>query len=223
VAQRISRAKQRIKATVRSSACHAGRIRRAVGGRLALLYLIFNEGYTASSGVTLHRFELSSEAIRLTRQLRARLPENASGRVTGADAADRCPPSARTRVEWDAGAASRAGPRLMGCGVHRRGVRLITETLASAPIGPYSSSRDRRVHAEAAGRGTDWLADPRPVRAAQQHRPGPMVTSIASSLWPWSTARGWSGAARQGGVRPRLAGHTASPPSAPTSWSSLAT
>jgi predicted RNA polymerase sigma factor len=48
---------------------------------LEVLYLIFNEGYTASSGSALHRIELTSEAIRLTRQLRERLPDD--GEVAG--------------------------------------------------------------------------------------------------------------------------------------------
>jgi predicted RNA polymerase sigma factor len=42
---------------------------------LRTLYLIFNEGYTATSGEALNRVELTSEAIRLTRQLRASLPD----------------------------------------------------------------------------------------------------------------------------------------------------
>ena len=46
-----------------------------------MLYLIFNEGYTASSGSSLHRVELSAEAIRLTRQLHAALPDE--GEVAG--------------------------------------------------------------------------------------------------------------------------------------------
>jgi RNA polymerase sigma-70 factor, ECF subfamily len=82
VAQRISRAKQRIKAS-------GGEFRMPPEGersqRLAavlhVLYLIFNEGYTASSGSALHRLELTSEAIRLTQQVRARLPED--GEVAG--------------------------------------------------------------------------------------------------------------------------------------------
>ncbi len=41
---------------------------------LPVLYLIFTEGYPASSSAALHRVELSTEAIRLTRQLRARPP-----------------------------------------------------------------------------------------------------------------------------------------------------
>ena len=41
---------------------------------LEVLYLIFNEGYTASEGAALHRVELTAEAIRLTRQLHDEVP-----------------------------------------------------------------------------------------------------------------------------------------------------
>src|SRR5262249_44951032 len=44
---------------------------------LHVLYLIFNEGYTSSSGTSLQRTDLSSEAIRLTRLLRGLLPGDA--------------------------------------------------------------------------------------------------------------------------------------------------
>jgi predicted RNA polymerase sigma factor len=46
-----------------------------------VLYLIFNEGYTSSSGPELHRSDLAAEAIRLTRMVHALLPD--SGQVTG--------------------------------------------------------------------------------------------------------------------------------------------
>src|SRR6202035_6202270 len=48
---------------------------------LHVLYLIFNEGYTVSSGGDLHRADLAREAIRLTRMVHAQLPED--GEVTG--------------------------------------------------------------------------------------------------------------------------------------------
>ena len=48
---------------------------------LHVLYLIFNEGYTASSGPALDRVDLAREAIRLTRMVQAQLPED--GEVTG--------------------------------------------------------------------------------------------------------------------------------------------
>jgi len=59
----------------------AGERPERIDAVLRVLYLIFNEGYTASSGSALHRVELTAEAIRLTRQLRGRLP--AHGEVAG--------------------------------------------------------------------------------------------------------------------------------------------
>jgi RNA polymerase sigma factor (sigma-70 family) len=77
MAQRISRAKQRIKGA--SFELDAGEER--LHNVLHVLYLIFNEGYTSSSGPELHRSDLSGEAIRLTRAVRVLLPDN--GQVTG--------------------------------------------------------------------------------------------------------------------------------------------
>ena len=91
MAQRISRAKQRIKASGLPFRLPVGEeqeaSRRSV---LHVLYLIFNEGYTSSTGRALLRAELSDEAIRLTRMVRRLLPDD--GEVDGparADAADR--------------------------------------------------------------------------------------------------------------------------------------
>jgi RNA polymerase sigma factor (sigma-70 family) len=82
MAQRISRAKAAIKAAgarfeLPGPEDRAERIRAV----LHVLYLIFTEGSTASSGVELQRAELSAEAIRLVRQLRALLPDD--GEVAG--------------------------------------------------------------------------------------------------------------------------------------------
>jgi RNA polymerase sigma factor (sigma-70 family) len=82
MAQRISRAKQRIKA---SGGCFTMPPPAERGERqrvlLQVLYLIFNEGYSATSGTELVRTELTDEAIRLTRALHASLP--ADGEVAG--------------------------------------------------------------------------------------------------------------------------------------------
>ena len=75
--QRISRAKQRIKASgapfeLPTAEEQPDRMRSV----LHVLYLIFNEGYTSSSGGDLHRVELSDEAIRLTRMVRRLRPDD---------------------------------------------------------------------------------------------------------------------------------------------------
>ncbi len=74
--QRISRAKQQIRSTggrfVLPSAEDRGNRLAAV---LQVLYLIFNEGYAATAGEQLHRVDLTTEAIRLTRMLHRLLPD----------------------------------------------------------------------------------------------------------------------------------------------------
>jgi RNA polymerase sigma factor (sigma-70 family) len=82
MAQRISRAKQRIKAAgaqfrMPTGAEWSARLRTV----LHVLYLIFNEGYVSSDGASLHRVELSTEAIRLARSVHRILPED--GEVAG--------------------------------------------------------------------------------------------------------------------------------------------
>ncbi len=77
MAQRISRAKQSIKASQIPFSLPEARERAPrLGSVMHVLYLIFNEGYTASSGDELQRTDLSAEAIRLTRLLHALLPED---------------------------------------------------------------------------------------------------------------------------------------------------
>jgi predicted RNA polymerase sigma factor len=78
MAQRISRAKQSIQSSgvpfEMPSAIE--RVER-LASVLHVLYLIFNEGYTASAGAELQRVDLSGEAIRHARAVRALLPEDA--------------------------------------------------------------------------------------------------------------------------------------------------
>jgi RNA polymerase sigma factor (sigma-70 family) len=184
VAQRISRAKARIRAAGATfePPPDAERTER-LGAVLHVLYLIFNEGYTASAGPELHRVELTAEAIRLTRQLRERLPDGGemSGEVAGLlalmlltdarrparlDAAGLpVPLDEQDRSRWDRALIA-------------EGVTLITETLASAPIGPFQlQAAIAAVHDEA-GRApdTDWRQILTLYELLRSVAPGPMVT-----------------------------------------------
>jgi RNA polymerase sigma factor (sigma-70 family) len=180
MAQRISRAKQRIKASGAQFRLppESERSERMVSV-LHVLYLIFNEGYTASSGSALHRVELTAEAIRLTRQLRAMLPED--GEVAGLLA---------LMLLTDARRPARTGPdgalipladqdrRLWDTRAIAEGVDLITTTLASAPIGPYQlQAAIAAVHDEAAhAEDTDWRQILGLYELLHSIAPGPMVT-----------------------------------------------
>ena len=91
MAQRISRAKQSIKSSGVGFVMPAPEERSAsLGAVLHVLYLIFNEGYAASSGRAHQRVDLSSEAIRLARAVHELLPESGEvGRPSRAHAPHR--------------------------------------------------------------------------------------------------------------------------------------
>jgi RNA polymerase sigma factor (sigma-70 family) len=180
VAQRISRAKQRIRASGAEFRMPPPPERsQRVGAVLRVLYLIFNEGYTASSGLALHRVELTTEAIRLTQQLRQRLP--ADGEVAGLLAlmllTDARRP-ARTRPDGALVPLAEQDRSLWDAEAIAEGVDLITRTLASAPIGPYQlQAAIAAVHDEAArATDTDWWQILGLYELLHALAPGPMVT-----------------------------------------------
>jgi RNA polymerase sigma factor (sigma-70 family) len=180
VAQRISRAKQRIRAGgAEFRLPEEPELSERLAAVRQVLYLIFTEGSTASSGSSLHRVELSAEAIRLTRLLRRRLPDD--GEVAGllalmllTDArrpartrpdGGLVPLAEQDRSRWDARAIA-------------EGTALITGALASAPIGPYQlQAAIAAVHAEAAAvEDTDWDQILGLYVLLDRLAPGPMVT-----------------------------------------------
>jgi RNA polymerase sigma factor (sigma-70 family) len=178
IGQRISRAKAKLHGA-RFALPPAAELPSRLAAVLHVLYLIFNEGYTASSGSSLHRVELSAEAIRLTRQLRSELP--AEGEVAGllalmlltdarrparttADGA-LVPLPEQDRSLWDAEAIA-------------EGTELIAATLRTAPVGPYQlQAAIAAVHDEAARAGdTDWRQILMLYELLESTAPGPMVT-----------------------------------------------
>lgn len=180
VAQRISRAKQRIKVSGAEFRTPPQPERsERMAAVLHVLYLIFNEGYTASSGSALHRVELTGEAIRLTRQLRARLPED--GEVAGLLAlmllTDARRP-ARTRPDGALVPLAEQDRRLWDAGAIAEGIALITDTLATAPVGPYQlQAAIAAVHDEAPrSEDTDWRQILGLYDLLHSISPGPMVS-----------------------------------------------
>ncbi|MER7008909.1 DUF6596 domain-containing protein [Dactylosporangium sp. NPDC000555] len=180
IAQRISRAKQRLRAVgaeFHMPPPHEHRER--VATVLEVLYLIFNEGYTASSGPQLNRVELTTEAIRLARQLRAQFPQD--GEVAGLLA---------LMLLTDARRLARTGPdgALIALAEQDRtrwnraaiaeGVDIITETLAGSPIGPYQiQAAIAALHDEAPrAEETDWRQILALYGLMETVAPGPMVT-----------------------------------------------
>jgi RNA polymerase sigma factor (sigma-70 family) len=180
MAQRISRAKQRIKATgigfeMPPESERADRLRVV----LHVLYLVFNEGYTASSGPDLQRGELTGEAIRLARAIHGLLPHD--GEVAGLLALMLLTDARRpSRTATDGGLIPLAEQDRSQWNQEsiREGVALITEALARAPIGPYQlQAAVAAVHDEASrAEETDWRQILALYELLERLAPNPMVT-----------------------------------------------
>jgi RNA polymerase sigma factor (sigma-70 family) len=178
--QRISRAKQRIKAAG-SEFVMPPEPERAerLGAVLHVLYLIFNEGYTATSGPDLVRTELTGEALRLTRAVHRLLPDD--GEVAGLLAmmlltdARR---AARTRPDGALIPLAEQDRSLWNNDAIQEGVALITESLTAGALGPYQlQAAIAAVHAEAASaEDTDWAEILGLYELLEHRSSNPMVT-----------------------------------------------
>jgi RNA polymerase sigma factor (sigma-70 family) len=178
IGQRISRAKAKLRGA-RFELPPAAEQPERLAAVLQVLYLIFNEGYTASSGPSLHRVELSAEAIRLTRRLHASLP--AEGEVAGLLALMLLT-DARRPARTTAGGALVPLPEqdrsLWDAAAIAEGTELLESTLRSAPVGPYQlQAAIAAVHDAAATAGeTDWREILMLYELLEATAPGPMVT-----------------------------------------------
>jgi RNA polymerase sigma factor (sigma-70 family) len=158
--QRIGRAKQRIRESgARFQMPDHGELPGRLAVVLHVLYLIFNEGYVATSGPALSRVELTAEAIRLTRQLHTLLPDE--GEVSGLLALMLLTEARRqARVGADGGLVSLADQDrgLWDHDAIDEGVALVTGALATTRVGPYQlQAAIAAIHDEAADyRETDW-------------------------------------------------------------------
>jgi RNA polymerase sigma factor (sigma-70 family) len=180
MAQRISRAKQSIRASGVPFAMPDGPERderlRVV---LHVLYLVFNEGYTATTGPALTAPQLSDEAIRLTGWLRRWLPDD--GEVAGLLALMLLTDARRpARIRPD-GSLVPLAEQDRGRWDRRRiaeGVALITEALPRGPVGLYqlqaaiAAVHDEAEHMDA----TDWPQILALYELLEQVAPNPMVT-----------------------------------------------
>jgi RNA polymerase sigma factor (sigma-70 family) len=212
MAQRISRAKQSIKESGEPFERPGEGERAARLGAVAhVLYLIFSEGYAASSGAALVREDLAGEAIRLTRMLHRLVPEDpevtgllALMLLTDARRAARTGPGGelipldeQDRGAWDRGAIT-------------EGVELVTAALGRGVVGPYQlQAAIAAVHDEApSAEETDWAEILELYGVLQAMSDNPMVTlnhAIATAMVQGPAA----GLARLDALAadPRLAGH----------------
>ncbi|GAA3133612.1 RNA polymerase sigma factor [Kribbella aluminosa] len=155
MAQRISRSKQKLKGASFELDADEDRLRNV----LHVLYLMFNEGYTSTSGPELHRSDLSSEAVRLTRAVRAQLPDD--GQVTGLLALMLLTDARRTARTGKGGELiplAEQDRSLWDQGYITEGVALAVEAFDTPPLGEYQlQAAIAALHDEVdRAEDTDW-------------------------------------------------------------------
>ncbi|MEO6919410.1 MAG: RNA polymerase sigma factor [Collimonas sp.] len=159
LAQRIVRAKAKIR---------DARIPYQVPGRdelparlesvLRVIYLVFNEGYSASSGATLTRHDVSQEAIRLARLLQELLPEPEAISLLALMLLHESRRTARTSASGDLVPLDEQDRTVWDAGLIAEGSALVQRALSSGRVGTYSlQAAISAVHADAQqASATDW-------------------------------------------------------------------
>ncbi|MEO7700654.1 MAG: RNA polymerase sigma factor [Opitutus sp.] len=178
IAQRIVRAKAKIRdERIPYQVPSGAELPERLGAVLAIVYLLFNEGYSASSGPSLTRVELSTEAIRLGRILLELMPEP---EVTGLVALMLLHESRRTaRVsqEGELVLLEHQDRASWNYDHIRDGIALVERALATRRFGPYTlQAAIAAVHAEAPrSEATDWKQICALYAALLSMQPSPVV------------------------------------------------
>ncbi|MGB6200228.1 MAG: RNA polymerase sigma factor [Candidatus Acidiferrales bacterium] len=159
LAQRIVRAKGKIRdAGIPYQVPSLAELPDRLDAVLHVLYLVFNEGYSASSGETLVRADLSAEAIRLGRLLTEMLPEPEAFGLLALMLLHDSRRSARTSATGELILLDEQDRSLWNRAQIAEGLALVERALASRRFGPYTlQAAIAAVHAEApSAAATDW-------------------------------------------------------------------
>jgi RNA polymerase sigma-70 factor (ECF subfamily) len=194
LAQRIVRAKAKIKAAkIPYQVPSRAELPERLATVLHTIYLVFNEGYSASSGPSLIRHDLSAEAIRLGRLLVELLPEPEALGLLALMLLHESRREARTSAEGEVVLLDDQDRSRWNREMIAEGVALVERAMRSRQFGPYTlQAAIAAVHAESpSGRETDWSeivglydvllrADPSPIielnrAAAVAMRDGPIA------------------------------------------------
>lgn len=159
IAQRIVRAKAKIRDERLPYQVPAGaELPERVGAVLAVVYLLFNEGYSASSGPSLTRAELSTEAIRLGRVLLELLPEPEVIGLVALMLLHESRRAARVSADGELVVLEQQDRSTWNRALIREGIALVERALVTRRFGPYTlQAAIAAVHAEArTPEATDW-------------------------------------------------------------------
>jgi RNA polymerase sigma-70 factor (ECF subfamily) len=178
IAQRIVRAKTKIReARIPYEVPLEKELPDRLDAVLRVIYLVFNEGYSASSGDSLTRHALSSEAIRLGRVLIELLPEVEATGLLALMLLQDSRRAARTTPTGDLILLADQDRALWNRSQIAEGVSLVQRALSAGQVGPYTiQAAIASVHAQApSSTATDWAQIVQLYDMLMQSNPSPVV------------------------------------------------
>jgi RNA polymerase sigma-70 factor, ECF subfamily len=178
LAQRIVRAKARIRELrIPYEVPPQAELPQRLNTVLQVIYLVFNEGYYASSGPSLTRTDLSAETIRLCRVIRQLMPEPEASGLLALMLLQNSRRAARTSPTGDLILLENQDRSLWNRDEIAEGVSLVEQALTSRRFGPYTlQAAIAAVHSEApTAAATDWAQIVTLYQALARTDPSPIV------------------------------------------------
>jgi RNA polymerase sigma-70 factor (ECF subfamily) len=189
LAQRIVRAKSKIRdARIPYEVPPRAELPERLDNVLRVIYLVFNEGYSASSGASLTRHDVSGEAIRLGRLLLELLPEPEVAGLLALMLLQESRRGARSSPEGDLILLADQDRSLWNREQIAEGLTLVARSLSSGQVGAYAlQAAIAAVHAEApSAADTDWAQIVALYDLLLQAIPSPVIE--LNRAWPWPCA-----------------------------------